>query len=116
MLKKLSEDTITLLAIIDRVEEILRKGWCKGESAKDSNGSPVGPTDERAISFCLGGAMEKAQAEFNMKDCNAFGTDSPLSKLTQFRIEFTQVNDHAKTVETPIALLHDFRDHILNQK
>lgn len=49
--------------ILKRMAILLRKGWCAGALARDSDGTPCGPLAKQAKSWCLLGAALRASEE-----------------------------------------------------
>ena len=43
--------------------DYIRKGWCQGYMARDSNGAPCDPAWQEATYWCLWGALYKAYGE-----------------------------------------------------
>lgn len=41
------------------MKALLERGWCQGASARDGDGLIVSILDERAVQYCLVGAMDK---------------------------------------------------------
>jgi len=44
-------------ALLERVEERLRLGWCQGSSGRDAEGNPVRADSPKAVKWCLSGAL-----------------------------------------------------------
>jgi len=42
--------------ILERMDELIRQGWCQDEMALDENGKPTDYSNDRAVSWCLTGA------------------------------------------------------------
>ena len=53
---------MSALALLDRVEAVIRQGWCQGAIAVDPLGLSVSHRSDRAVAFCLTGAMLKGSA------------------------------------------------------
>lgn len=58
MLKPQPED----LPDLKRIRNIIRRGWTQGASARLANGKPCSALNSRAKSWCLWGAVNKADA------------------------------------------------------
>lgn len=45
------------LLLLQNARELVAASWCRGADARDDNGDPVEPWDERAVSWSLLGAL-----------------------------------------------------------
>lgn len=64
----MKEGTIEYALLLERVEGLLRKGWCKEHMALDKRGRRVAPTSGAAASFCLIGAVHQICSDNHYSD------------------------------------------------
>jgi hypothetical protein len=54
------------IRIIERMILLLEKGWCRESFAKDNSGKEVRHNSPNATSFCVWGALNRAQFDLNL--------------------------------------------------
>lgn len=97
------------------IEVLEKNGWTKEVCARDSNNQQVFTDDPAACSFCVMGAIFKAEEEFY--GGNSVGTLQALNTFISERrgydkkmsvIPAAAYNDSCETKEEVIKLLNDF--------
>jgi hypothetical protein len=85
-------------AMLIRARGFLERGWCRGVHARDVAGDRVQPTSEKAVAWCMIGALMAAGWETHHTGHPAY---QRLAAATND--EGAEFNDRQKTVEPILA-------------
>lgn len=71
---------VTTSDVLHRAADLIEEfGWCKSVAARDSEGAKVSPLSNRAISFCLAGAITRAAADLGYEGSAGYPYDNELA-------------------------------------
>lgn len=74
----MSKRKINLANLIKGTIELLSKNdWCRGVYAKDADGNKVDKYDKKAVCFCLGGALMRAEYDLGNYPLKAYDNYQP---------------------------------------
>lgn len=97
-------------ANLDEAKALVLKGWCQQSYAKDASGRDVQFDSERAVCFCMAGAVYRAAGSWDQggRSPERLAIDAALSKLNcppttcyndaegRTKSEVAAIFDHAK--------------------
>src|ERR1700722_7637156 len=86
-------------ALLVRARGFLERGWCKGYFAYDGHGDQIAARDERAVSWCMVGAIQVAEFGTGNAGCQR-ARDLLRSTVGESIAKF---NDGQETVEPVLA-------------
>ena len=85
----------------------IERGFCKGRLAVDANGDMVYPSSQRAVAWCLMGALD-AERLLDRDDSPALqilGAGIPVHFPFQIRSKLVEWNNAPKTIAPEVATL-----------
>ena len=90
---------------LDKVIELIEKGWCQGASARDNDGNPVEIFDLTATNYCTIGAIVKITGHVSSPEAKRIR--NAIRKKTGLSVNCW--ND-SNTKENVIKTLKELRD------
>ena len=103
-------DTQAKIELLDNAIDLLRKGWCKGELAKDMNGFVTFPEASYACSFCLAGSIMGAGRQLKTEEVDHLlgqvARSCPDGSLVKFN------DDIAESVEEVIGIIEQTKTRL----
>ena len=101
------------------MKELLNKpsSWCQGPFAKDAEGNSVSVYSEKAVCFCLQGALDVCYSESNRPEigaklnaeCKKFERDVDIQEIFQ-ELYYIGFNEHEDTTFEDIRLVLERAD------
>lgn len=70
---------------LDKLGDLLDKGWCKGVYARSKSGDKIDELSQRAVCFCISGGINKVAAsrgkDFRQRMCDALSKTLTLELM-----------------------------------
>ncbi len=117
--------TDPVIALLDKAEELIWKGWTKEELAVDKEGTSVSPEEPAAAAWCLLGALFTARQQLR----DLAGVQKKAEELVQDasktlfpdrvghpKLGYICLNDHPLTTEADIHSIFDYARKIREQE
>lgn len=95
---------------IDEAIRILKTGWCKEFSAKDSYDKQISCLDSKAVKFCAIGALERAFV--NLDEDFDYDDGEKIKSFIREKMggSISHFNDGSESVEVVIKALKSAKD------
>lgn len=94
---------VTAADVLKRAASVLRRGWCRGELARDAAGKTVIPEAPEACAWCMAGAVFRARYELSVQHMDS----GPVLRLARSVVghPLPQWNDAQTDAAVVIAAL-----------